>query len=87
MMVSELVVHSTENSLWSLISHLALITGIDMVLRKMFTRVLKMALPSWSIKEASNGETALKIVESEKFDVIFIDQVRTPLCCPLHCAG
>lgn len=46
----------------------------DLVLRKMFSRVLKMAAPTWSIKEASNGETALKIVDSEVFDVIFIDQ-------------
>lgn len=46
----------------------------DMMLRKMFTRVLKLAAPSWRIREASNGETALKVVDEEDFGIIFIDQ-------------
>jgi len=46
----------------------------DMLLRKMFSRVLKVTAPSWRIQEASNGETALKIVENEDFDLIFLDQ-------------
>ena len=52
----------------------------DLVLRKMFSRVLKMAAPTWSIKEASNGETALKVVDTQQFDVIFIDQVSNVGC-------
>jgi CheY-like chemotaxis protein len=45
-----------------------------MMLRKMFSRVLHTAAPTWKIREASNGETALTIAREEKFDLIFIDQ-------------
>lgn len=46
----------------------------DTVLRKMFARVLRRVAPTWEISEASNGETALRMVDSEHFDVIFVDQ-------------
>jgi PleD family two-component response regulator len=47
----------------------------DAMLRKMFSRVLKATAPSWTIREASNGETALCLIDDgEKFDVIFVDQ-------------
>jgi response regulator of citrate/malate metabolism len=46
----------------------------DAMLRRMFSRVLKSVAPSWKIIEASNGETALCIVEDEEFDIIFVDQ-------------
>jgi len=46
----------------------------DTMLRKMFSRVLRMTAPTWKIQEASNGETALSIVEKESFDLIFMDQ-------------
>jgi response regulator of citrate/malate metabolism len=46
----------------------------DAMLRKMFSRVLKSVAPTWTILEASNGETALCIVEDEVFDLIFVDQ-------------
>jgi signal transduction histidine kinase/CheY-like chemotaxis protein len=46
----------------------------DTVLRKMFTRALRRVAPEWEIQEASNGETALRMVESQNFDIIFIDQ-------------
>ena len=46
----------------------------DMMLRKMFSRVLKLAAPTWKIREASNGETALRLVDEVTFDLIFIDQ-------------
>ena len=46
----------------------------DTVLRKMFTRALRRVAPEWEIQEASNGETALRMVESQHFDLIFIDQ-------------
>ena len=46
----------------------------DTVLRRMFTRALKRACPGWQICEASNGETALRLTETQKFDIIFMDQ-------------
>lgn len=49
----------------------------DALLRKMFTRVLRVAAPTWKIREASNGETALCIFDDEPTfqpDIIFIDQ-------------
>jgi CheY-like chemotaxis protein len=45
----------------------------DMMLRKMFSRVLRSAAPTWSIREASNGETAFSIAKEERFDLIFVD--------------
>jgi CheY-like chemotaxis protein len=45
----------------------------DHVLRKLFSRALKRIRPNWSIREAANGETALQLVESEPFDLIFMD--------------
>lgn len=44
-----------------------------------------MAAPTWSVKEASNGETALKLVDTETFDVIFIDQVSDSVFFDLPC--
>jgi len=46
----------------------------DMMLRKLFARVLKLAAPTWKLREAPNGETVLKVVAEEEFDIIFIDQ-------------
>jgi signal transduction histidine kinase/CheY-like chemotaxis protein len=46
----------------------------DTVLRKMFNRALRRIAPNWEISEASNGETALRIVGSQSFDLIFMDQ-------------
>ena len=46
----------------------------DLILRKLFARSIKKAAPSWTFKEAINGETALSLVESEQFDLIFMDQ-------------
>jgi signal transduction histidine kinase/CheY-like chemotaxis protein len=46
----------------------------DMILRKLFSRSLKRVAPGWTIHEAANGETALLMVESQQFDVIFMDQ-------------
>jgi DNA-binding NarL/FixJ family response regulator len=49
-------------------------TDDDMMLRNMFSRVLKATAPTWKIKEASNGEAALKIVDGERFDLICVGQ-------------
>ena len=47
----------------------------DAMLRKMFGRVLRSAVgPTWTLQEASNGETALRMVDEEEFDLIFVDQ-------------
>jgi signal transduction histidine kinase/CheY-like chemotaxis protein len=46
----------------------------DLVLRKMFCRSIKKAAPTWKMQEAANGETALKRVDTETFDLIFMDQ-------------
>jgi signal transduction histidine kinase/CheY-like chemotaxis protein len=46
----------------------------DMVIRKMFIRALRRIGPNWEISEASNGETALRLAESQTFDLLFVDQ-------------
>ena len=46
----------------------------DLVLRKMFNRSVKRVAPEWTIEEASNGETALHLVETNHYDIIFMDQ-------------
>ena len=58
----------------------------DMILRKLFARTIRKVAPDWQIQEASNGETALKLVEEQSsdddkdcatpsaFDLIFVDQ-------------
>lgn len=45
----------------------------DPILRKLFSRTVKTVAPEWSIREASNGETALQLVEQNHFDLIFMD--------------
>jgi len=50
----------------------------DMILRKLFSRSVRRVAPTWKVREASSGETALKLVESgETFDLIFMDQYMT----------
>jgi two-component system chemotaxis response regulator CheY len=45
----------------------------DAVLRKLFRRAIKMVRPNWTVREASNGETALQLIETTLFDLIFVD--------------
>lgn len=45
----------------------------DLVLRKLFCRALKKVFPGWSVTEASSGEAALQLVETQSYDVIFMD--------------
>ena len=48
----------------------------DTVLRKMFSRAVRRVVgPGWKISEASNGETAIRMLQdaSEPYDVIFMD--------------
>jgi CheY-like chemotaxis protein len=50
-----------------------LFTDDDPILRKLFSRSVRTVAPTWKIREASNGETALRLVQNEKFDLIFMD--------------
>ena len=51
-----------------------LLVDDDTILRKMLSRSLKRVAPTWKVREAANGETALSIVQDEVFDLIFVDQ-------------
>lgn len=44
------------------------------VLRKLFGRAVRRIAPSWTVEEAASGETALRIVDTQEFDLIFVDQ-------------
>jgi CheY-like chemotaxis protein len=47
----------------------------DMMLRKLFsTRSIRKLMPGWKLQGAGNGETSLKLVDVEEFDLIFMDQ-------------
>jgi CheY-like chemotaxis protein len=50
-----------------------LFTDDDPILRKLFARTVKTVAPDWNVREASNGETALQLVETNSFDLIFMD--------------
>jgi CheY-like chemotaxis protein len=45
----------------------------DPILRKLFARTVRTVAPQWTIREAANGETALQLVDSHQFDLIFVD--------------
>jgi signal transduction histidine kinase/CheY-like chemotaxis protein len=49
----------------------------DRILRKLFSRSVAKAAPTWKIQEAANGETALRLADSEPYDLIFMDQYMT----------
>ena len=46
----------------------------DLIVRKLFRRCVLRVAPTWNIEEAANGETALRLVESNEFDIVFMDQ-------------
>lgn len=46
----------------------------DNTLWKLFPHAVEKVRPSWTISEAASGEAALQLVETNKFDVIIIDQ-------------
>jgi CheY-like chemotaxis protein len=46
----------------------------DRTLRRLAMRALKNILPDCRMREASSGENALQLCESEQFDLIFMDQ-------------
>lgn len=45
----------------------------DPILRKLFIRTARTVAPTWQFREASNGETALKLTDEFTFDLIFVD--------------
>jgi len=76
---------STEEILTELPQSLSvLFVDDDTILRKLFCRSVKKVMPSWSISEASNGESALQLVDTEEYDLIFMDQVSTLWCVSLY---
>ena len=53
----------------------------DLVLRKLFCRAVRRVAPGWTMDEASNGESVLRLLDDanqdiQRYDVIFIDQSR-----------
>ena len=46
----------------------------DPILRKLFSRMVKKVAPGWTIREAADGETAIRLAGNETFDLIFMDQ-------------
>lgn len=55
----------------------------QLIIRKLFIRTVKRIAPGWNIQEACNGETALHLVETNDFDLIFIDQYMPGIERPL----
>jgi signal transduction histidine kinase/ActR/RegA family two-component response regulator len=49
----------------------------DRILRKLASRSIGNLQPSWKVREAASGETALQLAEEEHFDIIFMDQYMT----------
>ena len=46
----------------------------SLMIRKLFKRMVEKSFPKWKIDEAANGEIALKLVDSNSYQVIFMDQ-------------
>ena len=51
----------------------------DAMLRKLFRRSVTKHFPTWDIKEAACGETAIAMAEVEHFDVMYVDQYMPSL--------
>jgi signal transduction histidine kinase/CheY-like chemotaxis protein len=63
---------------YPLAEHLSvLFVDDDRILRKLASRSIKKIRPHWNIREAASGEIALQLVETESFDLIFMDQYMT----------
>ena len=55
----------------------------EAILRKLFVRSVLRVCPTWTIEEASDGDTALNICASESFDIVFMDQYMPNIGRPL----
>lgn len=66
---------SSMTSLYELPDQLTvLFVDDDPILRKLFMRTTKTVAPNWQIREASNGETAIRLTEEgQHFDLMFVD--------------
>jgi PleD family two-component response regulator len=51
-----------------------LLVDDDRTLRKLVSRSLRKVAPSWTVSEASGGETALRMTAENDYDLIFMDQ-------------
>jgi len=51
-----------------------LLVDDDAIVRKLFIRSVGRIVPDWELQEAANGETAILLAESNKYDLIFVDQ-------------
>ena len=51
----------------------------DAMLRKLFSRSIKRAVPTWTCQEAGNGEAALLLTDKEEFDIIFMDMYMSSI--------
>jgi signal transduction histidine kinase len=66
------------NSNFPLAEHLSvLFVDDDRILRRLASRAIKKIRPEWNVREAASGEIALQLVETESFDLIFMDQYMT----------
>ena len=45
----------------------------DPILRKLFSRMVKKVAPGWTIREAASGEAALRLLDEDEFELIFMD--------------
>ena len=49
----------------------------ERILRKLAIRAFSKLRPEWTVEETASGEAALTLVESKRFDIIFLDQYYT----------
>ena len=52
-----------------------LVVDDDLVVRKLFLRACRRVAPTWTMAEASNGETALRLANKKEFDLIMMVRV------------
>jgi CheY-like chemotaxis protein len=71
---SPVVEVQTEFSMRSLPANVqVLFVDDETLLRKLFIKMAKKVAPTWTVTEASSGESVLQIVKDKKFDLILID--------------
>ena len=73
MMCDPLVQENEECSIELPTNLSVLFVDDDAILRKLFTRVINTIAPTWRVRQASNGETALLLTDTDSFDIIFMD--------------
>jgi CheY-like chemotaxis protein len=68
-----------EPSLYNVLpEHLSvLFVDDERILRKLAIRAIGKLRPNWTVREAATGEAALALIETESFDLIFMDMYFT----------